>query len=85
MKREIKLYTWPHCPYCNHAKELLRELGLSFSDTNVFNNEEMRKKLEDQTGQRTVPFVFVGDVFVGGYTELKALNESGEFQKLLNN
>lgn len=83
MKKEIKLYIWPHCPYCNKAKELLRELGYSFSAVNIYNDMEAKNKLEAQTGQRTVPFIFVGEKFIGGFSELKELNENGELKDLL--
>lgn len=29
-----------------------------------------RQKLIDRTGQTTFPWIFVGETFVGGYTEL---------------
>lgn len=83
MNKEIKLYIWPHCPYCNKAKELLRDLGHPFSGVNIYNDMEAKNKLEAQTGQRTVPFIFIGDKFIGGYTELKEFNESGELEKLV--
>ncbi len=32
---------------------------------------------------RTIPQIFIGDKHVGGYTELKALENKGELDKLL--
>ena len=33
---------------------------------------------------RTVPQIFVGETFVGGFDELNALNESGKLDEMLN-
>jgi glutaredoxin 3 len=37
----------------------------------------------EATGQRTVPQIFVGETSVGGYTDLRALDERGGFEPLL--
>jgi glutaredoxin len=42
-------------------------------------------KIMKQSGQRTVPQIFVGDVSVGGYRELTAAMASGEFAELVAN
>ncbi len=39
--------------------------------------------IERANGQRTVPQIFVGEVHVGGYTDLVALDREGKFQPLL--
>jgi glutaredoxin 3 len=83
MDREIKLYTWAHCPYCNNAKRLLKAKGLAYTDIDIYQDEKMRRQLEQQTGQRTVPFVFIGETFIGGFSELQAIDASGQLDKLL--
>jgi glutaredoxin 3 len=83
MKKEIKLYTWPFCPYSNGAKQLLDERGLEYIDVDIFKNDELRYQLQTQTHFYTIPFVFIGDTCIGGYKELKALDNSGELMELL--
>ncbi len=47
-------------------------------------DDEARARLvERSNGRRTVPQIFVGDVHVGGYTDLVALDREGKFQPLL--
>ena len=50
---------------------------------NYFNNWRKRNALKMWTGWPTFPMVFVKGILVGGASELKALIESGEFNKLL--
>jgi glutaredoxin 3 len=40
--------------------------------------------VERSGGQRTVPQIFVGDVHVGGFSDLVALDAAGKFTPLLN-
>ena len=58
---------------------------IDFEDIDITDNEdEMREKLEKiANGRNTVPQIFINDVSIGGYTDLKALNDSGELDKLL--
>ncbi|MBK5243792.1 MAG: glutathione S-transferase N-terminal domain-containing protein [Eubacteriaceae bacterium] len=83
MKKEIKLYTWAHCPYCNGAKRFLDEKGLQYTDIDIYSNNELRRKLQEQTNHYTVPFIFIGDTFIGGFSELKELDFSGKLKELL--
>jgi glutaredoxin len=46
---------------------------------------ELMMKVMKESGQRTVPQIFVGDVSVGGYQELSAAVVSGEFAELVAN
>jgi len=83
MKKEIKLYTWPHCPYCKSAKKLLDDRGLEYTNIDIQNDVEMRRKLQEETNHYTVPFIFIGDKFIGGFSELREIDFSGELKKEL--
>jgi glutaredoxin 3 len=81
--KEIKLYTWAHCPYCRGAKNLLEAKGLSYTETEIYNDEAKRKELQALTNHYTVPFIFIGDTFIGGFSDLKELEMSGKLDELL--
>ncbi len=49
----------------------------------VDTNPELYVELKERTGHMTVPQIFIGDEFVGGYTELSKLEEAGELDKKL--
>ena len=40
---------------------------------------------EKTNGARTIPQIFIGDTYVGGYNELKALEVAGKLNSLLEN
>ncbi len=76
MSRKIEIYTWGHCPYCIRAKNLLTENGIKFTEHALDGKDSELIKLRERTGQKTVPQIFIDDVFIGGFSELSALNAS---------
>ena len=45
-----------------------------------FKMQEMQEKTK---GARTIPQIFIGEIYVGGYNELKALEVAGKLDSLL--
>ena len=80
----VTIYTTSSCVFCLRAKEYLRSKGVPYEEVDVTGDEAARARLvERANGQRTVPQIFVGEVHVGGYTDLVALDRAGKFQPLL--
>lgn len=86
---KVVIYTVDYCPYCNKAKKLLTEKGIEFEDNDITQNEdEMREKLGEMyniQGRVTVPQIIINGVHIGGYTDLKALDEAGKLDEMINN
>ena len=80
---DVIIYRTEYCPYCDMAKRLFDEMGVEYEQIDVSNDAEERKRLVERTGQRTVPQIFINDVSVGGYTDVRALKSSGELDKML--
>jgi len=78
MSKKIEVYTWGYCPFCVRAKNLLAEKGLEFTEINLDGKDDELVKLRERTGQRTVPQIFIDDAFIGGFSELSALNADGK-------
>ncbi|HJK86212.1 MAG TPA: glutaredoxin [Candidatus Megaira endosymbiont of Nemacystus decipiens] len=69
--KNILLYVKENCIYCRLAKEFLENKSLQYEIVNLSNNYDLHKKLSDKTGQTTVPYIFINDKFIGGYSDLK--------------
>jgi glutaredoxin 3 len=81
----IVIYTTPVCPYCTMAKRLLNRKGVTeWTDINAAESRAVWQEMETKTGRRTVPQIFIGDVHVGGYDDLSALDRAGKLDDLLN-
>ena len=80
---EILIYTSTICPYCIMAKRLLDTKGSSYKELNVDTNPGLREEMMRRTNRRTVPQIYIGDLHVGGFDELHALQRSSELDTLL--
>lgn len=80
----IKIYTTGVCPYCNMAKNLLKQKGISeWEEIRIDLNPEQRIDMMNKTGRRTVPQIFIGQTHIGGFDDLNALNKKGDLDSLL--
>ncbi len=82
--KPVKIYTADHCPYCMRAKQLLKSKNISFQEIDVTNDDVMREKIQEQTGWMTVPMIFIGAEFIGGYDDLAALDREGGLESKVN-
>ena len=79
----VRVYTTRICGYCFAAKRLLSKKGVPFEEIDVSDDPTARQWLVETSGQRTVPQIFIGDRAIGGFTDLRALDLSGELDTLL--
>jgi glutaredoxin 3 len=83
MSADVLVYLTSWCPYCRAAKELLHEKKVSFMEVDVDGRQDLRRWLVSASGQTTVPQVFINGQPVGGFSDLEALEEEGELDRLL--
>ena len=79
----VTMYATSWCPYCSRARGLLESKGVALQEIDVESAPEKRAEMQNRSGRRTVPQIFIGEQHVGGYDELAALDRSGELDKLL--
>ena len=80
---EILIYTTNICPYCLMAKRLLDKKGVSYTEINVDSQLGLREEMMRKTKRRTVPQIYIGDVHVGGFDDLYALDQQKKLDALL--
>jgi glutaredoxin 3 len=83
MSASVAIYTRAWCGYCTAAVSLLRSKGVPFEQIDVANDNEKRRWLREVTGRHTVPQVFIDGTPIGGYTDLRKLDERGLLDKML--
>ena len=84
MPAKITMYSTGVCPFCQMAERLLRSKGIAAIDRiRVDLEPERRVEMMEKTGRRTVPQIYIGDTYVGGFEELAALEHAGRLDGLL--
>jgi glutaredoxin 3 len=81
--KQVKVYSTNYCPYCTRAKQLLKSKNIPFQEIDLTNDAGLRDKISAQTGHQTVPMIFIGEQFIGGFDDLNALSQKGELEALL--
>ena len=80
----VRMYTTQVCPFCQRAKALLMQRGVTAIDEIRVDLEPAeREKMMTLTGRRTVPQIFIGERHVGGCDDLMALDQRGGLMPLL--
>ncbi|KAI0094515.1 glutaredoxin [Irpex rosettiformis] len=84
----ITVFSKTYCPYCKRAKGLLAS---EFPDvkTEILelddrdDGNEIQDYLQQKTGQRSVPNIFINQRHVGGCDSIVALNKQGKLAGLV--
>ena len=75
----------PMCSYCDAAKRLLNKKNIPYKEINIALEEgKMEEMLKKSNGMKTIPQIFIENSHIGGYDELRALENKGELDKLIN-
>jgi len=78
------MYSTAVCPFCLGAEMLLGSKGVTeIEKIRVDIDPRQREEMMNKTGRRTVPQIYIGDVHVGGFEELAALEHAGKLDALL--
>lgn len=81
----VMMYSTAVCPYCIAAERLLKAKGITEIDkVRVDLAPDKRAEMMQRTGRRTVPQIYIGNTYVGGYEELLALDRQGGLDPLLS-
>ena len=82
--QKVVIYTGPMCNYCSAAKHLLNKKKVDYTEFDIAADPAKMTEMQEKTkGARTIPQIFVGETYVGGYNELKALEVAGKLNSLL--
>ncbi len=81
---KIRMYSTAVCPYCQRAEMLLKSKGVAeIEKIRIDLDPARREEMMAKTGRRTVPQIYIGEVHVGGFDDLAALDRAGKLDPLL--
>ena len=81
---DVTIYTRKLCGYCIAAKRLLADKGAMFDEIDATFSPQKRNEMMTRSGRHTFPQIFIGDSHVGGYAELRSLDNAGKLDPMLD-
>lgn len=80
----VLMYCTGTCPYCQAADRLFARKGVSDVERVRVDLEPARRaEMQQKSGRRTVPQIWIGGRHIGGCDELHDLEQAGELDQLL--
>jgi len=80
----VTMYSTAVCPYCQMAERLLKSKGVDTIDKiRIDLDPAKRDEMMTKTQRRTVPQIYIGERYVGGFDDLAALDKAGGLDPLL--
>jgi len=77
----INIYGRPNCQWCMSATTLLDIKGWHYTYHDMTRMEPYNaQKILNDSGMRSVPIVKVGDIYIGGFDQLKAYVHGKELE-----
>jgi len=81
---KVVMYTTGFCPYCIWARRLLSNKGVDFEDIRVDQYPERRPEMEEKSRRTSVPQIFIGDLHIGGFDDMSALDNAGRLDAIIS-
>ena len=82
-KPEVVMYATEWCSYCAAARMLFKKKGIAYEEILVSDDPDRRREMEQRSGRRTVPQIFIDRRPIGGFDDLYALDKDGRLDELL--
>jgi alkyl hydroperoxide reductase subunit F len=79
----VVLYTTAGCPFCRKAQSFLSDKKIDHQKINVSQGSDTWEEMRRKTGSGKLPQIVIGGEAIGGYSDLVALETTGELYRKL--
>ena len=83
MTVEAKVYSASYCSWCSKAVQLLEKEGLKVRIVDITDDQDERQMLVERTGQKTVPQIWIGDSYIGGYDRMMKMMSTKDLKPII--
>ena len=70
MDKKVRVFGTPTCPYCDYAKDFLKESKVAFEYIDVSRDQEKAREMVELSGQMGVPVIQIGDEIIVGFDKV---------------
>lgn len=64
---KVTVYSTPTCPWCNVAKEFLKEKNIPFEDIDVSKDQNAAQEMVKKSSQMGVPVIDIDGTIIVGF------------------
>jgi len=79
----VTVYTSETCTLCHSVENLLNVREIPYEKVLLLEESDEHRKLEQRSGMKTLPQVYIGSLLLGGYQETLAADQAGMLADLL--
>lgn len=86
-ENKVMVFSKSFCPFCHKVKDLFKKINVAYEVLEldlIENGNAIQAALQEKSGQRTVPNVYISGDHVGGADDTFAAHASGDLMKLVN-
>lgn len=80
---KVVMYKKDPCPYCDRALNFFNSREIDVEVIDLTGQQEEIDRIKNETGWRTVPIILINGQLIGGYMDIKALDDEGKLMPLL--
>lgn len=81
---ECIIYASDYCIFCKMAYKILEEKSIKYKKILVDNNAKIWEEIYNKTKKKTVPQIYINNIYIGGFLELNKINISGNLDCIIN-
>lgn len=79
----VVIFSKENCVYCVLLQKDLDSMQIPYKKVMIDNNNNIKEKLIEFTKCKTVPQLFIGGKFIGGYNDFSRICGTGRLEQLL--
>ena len=83
MATKVEMYATSFCRHCMDAREFLQAKGIDYDEYLLDLMPLEKDVMITRCNQKSLPQIFINNHHVGGLSDLKILDSSGELHRLL--
>ncbi len=80
---KVIMYKKNPCPYCDRAEVFFKNRNIAVEIVDLTDQPDEIDRIKNETGWRTVPIILIDGKLIGGYNDIKALDQAGKLDELL--
>jgi glutaredoxin len=77
-KADVVIHTLASCPYCNRAKQFLRDNGVKFKEVKIETHPDVVRKMKQEHNWNTLPLILINGQLIGGYDDMMRLHKENK-------